>query len=255
MTELRPGRPALWANSEDAVNTTSDEALQEWPSTTYLGSLAPESRAMLLALGRRRVISDGQIFITMGDESQEVFVILHGVARVESPDAQGRLQVVDFQVRGDTIGVAAAMRHSPRSATVRATGEFVAIEIPGEDFIKFLMDNPPAHFALTQVMLARDERRKTYRLDTNQYDALTLVTRTLIELADRHGTSTEHGIDLDPIIAQTDLAPLSGVSESAVHKALHTLRTEGVMGRGRLRLTITDIDALRRQGNPPPKAP
>ncbi|MBO3744543.1 Crp/Fnr family transcriptional regulator [Streptosporangiaceae bacterium NEAU-GS5] len=233
------------------VPSSREASAKEWPPNTYLGAITDEARKALLSLGRRRVFSDGQVFITVGDQSTDVYVILQGMARVESLDVEGRLQVVDFQVLGDTVGVAAAIRHMPRSATVKATGSFVAIEIPGDVFIQFLLDNPLAHLALTRMMLARADRRKNYRLDANQYDALTIVARTLVDLAESYGTATDEGVGLDAIISQTDLAPLSGWSESAVNKALHTLRNEGAIGRGRLRLTIIDMDVLFRLGQIP----
>lgn len=222
--------------------------ITSWPPQSYLGLLPEETRQALLDLGIRRVFSPGQVFVTQGDQAREIFVIVEGVVRVESVDANGDSKLIDIQARGDTVGEMAALEGALRSASVSAAQRVVAIEIAADDFLRFAENDSAAARGMMRMLSFRQRFRMRQTLDFNQYDAGTRLARTLAALAEKCGVRTHEGISLDEVITQADLAPLVGASEPGIHKALRPLREEGIVETGRRRLTIRDLDALRRMG-------
>jgi CRP-like cAMP-binding protein len=219
-----------------------------WPPQSYLGLLPEETRQALLDLGIRRVFSPGQVFVTQGDLAREIFVIVEGVVRVESVDANRASKLIDIQARGDTVGEMAALEGAARSASVSAAQKVVAIEISADDFLRFAENDSAAARGMMRMLSIRQRVRMHQTLDFNQYDAGTRLARTLVALAEKCGVRTDEGISLDEVITQADLAPLVGASEPGIHKALRPLREDRIVETGRRRLMIRDLDALRRLG-------
>jgi len=69
-----------------------------------------------------------------------------------------------------------------------------------------------------------------------------------VELAERYGHATEHGVRIDLPITQEELASWVGSSREGVNKALHTLRNRRWVKNERRSITVLDMDALRRRG-------
>ena len=69
----------------------------------------------------------------------------------------------------------------------------------------------------------------------------------MIELADRFGEPDDGRIEIALPLSQEELAAWAGASREAVSKALQLLRSLGIVETGRRRITVLDIDALRRR--------
>ncbi len=72
------------------------------------------------------------------------------------------------------------------------------------------------------------------------------VARQLIALAEEHGVPAQDGIAIGLPITQEELASWTGASREAVAEALHALRELGWIRTDRKRITLLQVDALRR---------
>jgi CRP-like cAMP-binding protein len=73
------------------------------------------------------------------------------------------------------------------------------------------------------------------------------LAQRLLELSERFGSEREDGIEIRLPLSQEELANWVGASREAVSKAFQLLRTLAVVETGRRRVTVRDVDALRRQ--------
>jgi CRP/FNR family transcriptional regulator, cyclic AMP receptor protein len=85
------------------------------------------------------------------------------------------------------------------------------------------------------------------RIEFAASQTLTRVAIRLVELAHRYGEPSDGEVVIDLPISQEELAGWTGSSREAVAKALHTLREMGLIVTDRRRITVTDLDGLRRQ--------
>src|SRR5690242_692041 len=77
--------------------------------------------------------------------------------------------------------------------------------------------------------------------------SLARVSSRVLELAERFGEVRGDGtIEVPLPISQEDLASWSASSRESTARALRTLRELGRIETHRLRLTVLDVDALRR---------
>lgn len=87
-----------------------------------------EQSAGTLARGSRRVaFTDGELLVTAGEQSTDLYVLLEGAANVEL----GGIVVERLRV-GEVFGEIGLLSGSPRAASVRAEGRVIALRIPAE---------------------------------------------------------------------------------------------------------------------------
>jgi len=101
------------------------------------------SKLKLLAFTSESLaFDDGESLCRAGDLADCAYVIMSGEVEIlgETPDGAE----VIFGVRGanELIGEMAVVTNSPRSASVRALGEVVAMRIMDEALLKLLSENP-----------------------------------------------------------------------------------------------------------------
>jgi CRP-like cAMP-binding protein len=115
------------------------------------------------------------------------------------------------------------------------------------EFTAYLDENP----RVTRVLLSstlqklRDSDRK--RVEFGVYDTEGRVARRLVELAGEYGHEAGGRVSIDLPLTQQELAGWTCASREAVSKALGSLRACGWVATDRRRVTVIDLDALRRR--------
>ncbi|MFI0485204.1 cyclic nucleotide-binding domain-containing protein [Actinomadura sp. 9N215] len=139
-----------------------------YDETTFWGSLTPDERRTLLALGRRHVYRKEDVLCCEGGPATEVIVILSGWTRVwvdeDTPDAGGAAgsagqRTLAFRGAGELIGERAALMVKDRSANVTAEDDVQALLIAPRDFALFLDAHPRVRAVLEQQVYRRQVER------------------------------------------------------------------------------------------------
>ena len=100
------------------------------------------SKLKLLAFTSESLtFDDGEKLCSTGDPADCAYVIMSGEVEILVQTDEGEAPI---SVRGqnELIGEMAVITNSPRSASMRAKGEVVAMRIMNEAFIKLLCENP-----------------------------------------------------------------------------------------------------------------
>ena len=87
------------------------------PSAAQLQAISDEFVRQLASLGRLRSYPKNTVFITEGDSSDSVFVLLTGKVKVFVSDTEGHEMILDTQGPGEYVGEM-ALDGKPRSASV-----------------------------------------------------------------------------------------------------------------------------------------
>lgn len=116
------------------------------------------ARLKLLAFTSERVtFAPGQRFFSQGDAGDAAYVILDGKAQVLLETPNGPFKVAEFG-RNDLIGEMAVLADTPRSATVMAEGDVIALRIDRRVFIELLSQFPQMAIAVMRELAKRLER-------------------------------------------------------------------------------------------------
>jgi CRP/FNR family transcriptional regulator, cyclic AMP receptor protein len=212
----------------------------------FLGALGTADREALLAAGARRRYHRGEVIYREHDDAGGALVLLEGHVTASTSDAEGREVILGMAGPGDLVGELSALRGTPRSATVTAREDVVALALPGADFRHFLRTAPEAAVFVLDTVVERLQVADAHRLELASLDVVARVSRRLLELSERVGEANADGA-VDVAVTQEELAAWAGASRESVSKALHVLRTLGCVETGRRRIAVLDEAALRRR--------
>jgi len=214
-------------------------------SGELLSLLTDDEIAALRAAGRPRRWDRGATVMSEGDTSDWVLVLTEGRVKVSSHTTAGTEVVLAVRGPGGLIGEMSAIDGSPRSATVTALEPISGILV--SDFPGFLQQHGRIAVLLMRIVTGRLRDSDRKRIEYGAFDTTGRVATRLIELAERYGEQTSAGVRVALPLSQDELAGWTGASREAVSKALRSLRDRGLIETGRRRVTIHDLEGLRKR--------
>jgi CRP-like cAMP-binding protein len=214
----------------------------------FLASLSDEDADALRTAGVRRTYRGHVTLVHQDDDAGPVVVLLGGRAKIAVTEG-GREAILGVVGPGELIGELAAIEGSPRSTTVTTLEPVDALVIPRLDFVGLLNRRPRIALAILRVVARRLRYADSQRAQYATLDVAGRLAQRLLELSERFGDEKAGGIEIRLPLSQEELASWVGASREAVSKAFQLLRTLGIVETGRRRVTVLDLEALRRQAH------
>jgi CRP/FNR family transcriptional regulator, cyclic AMP receptor protein len=212
-----------------------------------MASLAPDAARDLVQRGIARRYRKGHAIFHQGETSDHVVVLRSGRVKISTVTADGKEVVLAFRGPGDLLGELSALDGESRSASVHAIEPVEAIAVPAAEFQAFIAAHAEVALLLLRMLNRRLRDADRKRVEFGAHDTVGRVAARLVELAERYGEPTTDGIAIALPLSQEELAGWTGSSREAVSKALHSMRAAGWVRTERRRLTVLDMDALRRR--------
>jgi len=176
----------------------------------------------LAALGRVRSYPRHTVFITEGDSSDSVFVILTGKVKIFIADTEGHEMILDTQGPGDYVGEM-ALDGKPRSASVMTLEPSTFSVVPRDPLLEEIRRRP--EFALEIIGRIIDRAR----LATNSVKDLALldvygrVARLLLNMA----VEKDGKLLIPEKLTQQEIAERVGASRDMVSRIFRDLTAGG----------------------------
>ena len=115
------------------------------------------AKLKLLAFASERIsFKPGQDMFCQGDAGDAAFIVVAGSADVLVETPGGALKVAELS-RNDIIGEIAILCDVPRTATVRAAGELIALKISKDLFFRMVTDFPDMGIEIMRSLAHRLE--------------------------------------------------------------------------------------------------
>jgi CRP/FNR family transcriptional regulator, cyclic AMP receptor protein len=205
----------------------------ESPSAAQLTAIADPFVRELAALGRLRSYPKNTVFITEGDSSDSVFVILSGRVKVFLSDTEGHEMILDTQGPGEYVGEM-ALDGKPRSASVM-TLEPTAFAVVARDPIRDEIRRNP-DFALDMISKIIDRARLATSSvrDLALLDVYGRVARLLLNMAVDHNGKLE----IPEKLTQQEIAERVGASRDMVSRIFRDLTAGGYISVESRHITI-----------------
>ncbi|GAA1503789.1 Crp/Fnr family transcriptional regulator [Sphaerisporangium rubeum] len=211
----------------------------------FLALLSEDEVADLREIGRLRRWDRGATLMSEGDTSDWALVLTSGRVKVSSHTANGNEVVLAIRGPGSLLGDMSVISGEPRSGTVTALEPVEGYVV--RDFAGFLNDHGRVAVLLLKLVVGRLRDSDRKRVEYGAFDTTGRVATRLVELAERFGEPSGAAVKIALPLSQDELAGWTGASREAVSKALRTLRDRGLIETGRRRVTIHDLQALRRR--------
>ena len=192
------------------------------PSAAQLQGISDPFVRQLATLGRLRTYPKNTVFITEGDSSDSVFVVLTGKVKVFISDTEGHEMILDTQGPGEYVGEM-ALDGNPRSASVM-TLEPSTFAVVARDPIREAIRQDP-DFALDMISKIIDRAR----LATNSVKDLALldvygrVARLLLNMS----VEKDGKLLIPDKLTQQEIAERVGASRDMVSRIFRDLTAGG----------------------------
>jgi CRP/FNR family transcriptional regulator, cyclic AMP receptor protein len=214
---------------------------------TFAALLEPEQWSRLQELGHTVRFPARAVLMSEREESDLVMILLGGHVKTTLVGDGGREALLSFRDPGDVLGELSAIDGEPRVATVTAIDPVTAIVVPAPLFRRHLESTPRVAVVLLAVVTRRFREATLLRVQFGSSDTIGRLAARLVELADRYGTLTEHGILITLALSQEELGAWAGASRAGLANALRTLRELGWVATQRRRILVLDIESLRER--------
>lgn len=192
------------------------------PSAAQLNAIPDAFVRDLAGLGRVRSYPRHTVFITEGDSSDSVFVILSGKVKIFISDTEGHEMILDTQGPGDYVGEM-ALDGKPRSASVMTLEPSTFSVVQREPLLEAIRRKPD--FALEIIARIIDRAR----LATNSVKDLALldvygrVARLLLNMA----VEKDGKLLIPEKLTQQEIAERVGASRDMVSRIFRDLTAGG----------------------------
>jgi CRP-like cAMP-binding protein len=209
--------------------------------------LSVDQLAPLAAVATTRRIARGEAVCRVGDDADEIYVVVSGEVKDTVVDADGNEVVQFLHGPGMTFGEPGffAVDHR-RIVEAVATEPTVLVRLGRRELEPFMALYATIKDRVLEK-LASNQRWQTMMIASLATKPLTdrLVLR-LLELVDS-SPERRAGLSITPKVSQTTLAAMIGVSRENVNRALATLMTSGAIRQEKGRYILVDEEGLRRQ--------
>ncbi|MEL6979129.1 MAG: Crp/Fnr family transcriptional regulator [Pseudomonadota bacterium] len=205
----------------------------------WAARLPHETRAALLAALRPRLYRRGEALFRQGEAAAHFCCLLEGELEVSTVTPTGRAHVLTHLFPVRWFAEMSFLDGLPRSHSVVATRESLVAAAPRAKVLR-LMETHDALYRGMVGILCENMRLLFMRVDEFQKRSVeALAANTLLNyVPDARAGAVE--------ISQTTLASLIGASRQSVNACLSRWERAGVVARSYRRITVTDLDALRR---------
>ncbi len=231
----------------DQVARLPSIGVSGFPPGSFLGQLAEDDLAALLAAGRPATHRPGELILHEGGAPSVVLAVLGGTVKLTKVSTAGREVVLELRGGGEIVGELGAIDGEPRSASVVALDAVEVQAIPAAAFAALVRSSSGLSTVLIATLVQRLRASAGRQLELGSTDSLGRVCQRLAELAESHGETTPDGVLVLRAISQQELADWCGISRDGVVRALTELRRLGWVETGRQRLLLRDLDMLRER--------
>jgi CRP/FNR family cyclic AMP-dependent transcriptional regulator len=208
------------------------------------GQAAPASLAAALsAAGQLLHARPGQLLLSAGTRSDDVYLVRSGTIRVTLYSGDGREVIIRDQGRGNFFGELAAVDGGRRSTSIVAVAQSQLLVVPAAQFRSLIAATPESAlwFAAHLVERVRSLTERVFELST--LNVRSRLHSQLLRLCADAGVNENRAM-LDPAPTHEVLATMIGTHREAVTRELRDLATRGIVKRGRKRIEVRDVALL-----------
>jgi CRP/FNR family cyclic AMP-dependent transcriptional regulator len=204
--------------------------------TQLFSELAPDDARVLTEHSIIRTYPRNAILVSEGDETDSLYVLISGKAKVFVSDENGKEMLLSLLGPGEYFGELALLDECPRSASVMTLTPCKVSMISKSDFHRCLANHPQIALNLIRALTRRVRSLTENVKNLALLDVYGRVARTLLNLAEeRDGKRV-----IEQKLTHQDIANMVGSSREMVTRIFKDLTTGGYITLKDHRITINE---------------
>ena len=228
------------------------------PDLGLLSELPPAEQRAVISRMHRHTYGAGEIICHEGDLADTMHFVVEGRVVARRASEAGDVHAYSLMGPGQAFGELGMIRAGRRrTVTIEAIERTVTMTLAYADFERLCAGHPEVNRLLLRLLVARIDRLTDALMEALHAPAEQRVIRRLVNLCGVYSTPAQRSSPVTVSLNQTGLAELAGVTRPTANRVLRRLEAEGVVELHRGRITVHDLQALRRAaGTPhPPSRP
>lgn len=211
--------------------------------------LSSLERDVLERLTRDAVdVGPGQDLVREGDALGSVFIVLQGYACRYKLLPDARRQITAYLIPGDFSGLH-LLFPDRMDYSVGTLSACTVAQVPHETMSALMKEHPGIAGAMRRAAFADEAVLNEWVVNIGRRTSYERLAHLFYELLIRHravGLAQEDGYDFP--LTQVDLGDTMALSTVHVNRTLQALRSDGLIGLGRRRLDVLDVERLKSIG-------
>ena len=209
----------------------------------------PTDLESLAAKLRRRSFQRGEVIFHQDDPGDRLHFIATGLVKISIVSREGRENDITLLGIGDCFGEMSVLDGGLRSATAVAVEPTETMTLSRDDFLSFVKDHSQVALQIIVLMVRRLRAMDELIGDMVFLDVPTRVAKKLLELVRTYHEEEDSVSPKTVPLGQEELSRLVGSSRETVSRALKTYRRMGFLTTSHRRITITDLDGLKKMAD------
>jgi len=197
----------------------------EAPSAAQVAAIPDPFVQKLASLGRLRTYPKNTVFITEGDSSDSVFVVLHGKVKVFVADTEGHEMTLDTHGPGEYVGEM-ALDGNPRSASCMTLEPTTFSVVQRDPIREAIRANPDFALDMIAKVINRARLATTNVKHLALLDVYGRVARLLLNMATVEVPGGSK-LQIPEKITQQEIAERVGASRDMVSRIFRDLTLGG----------------------------
>lgn len=195
---------------------------------------------------QQRHYAAGAVVFSEGDPGNALFIIEQGEVRIWVMSPTGQPLTLDTLYDTDPFGGLSLLDGERRSATATVVRDTDVIVLYRDDFMQLIHTEQTALGAVLHNLADMVRSMNRRLVDAVNSSPAVIVSKVLLEYAERHGVPSEvGGVLIQHPLSIADIASLTGLYGQEVERVMEAFQYERVLERGPEYWTVLRLDDLR----------
>ena len=201
------------------------EVIKELATIGFFDEVVLKGQANLIDSVSSRTYEAGEVLYQHDEDSKILFIVRHGLVKLQTYLPNGRTRIVRMHKRGSLIGLNGLMDHS-HDHTAIAVDEVSVFLIPHTELIRWKEREPQLYAQLMEKWYEYLNYADTWITDFSTGNIKGRVARLLLFLA-RFETDT--GPQVVELLTTDEMSDILGVTPESVSRVVAEFKREGLL--------------------------
>ncbi len=192
-----------------------------------LSLLQEDQRKDIFQLAHFLRYQAGQTVFQQGEPASNMYVCCSGQLKIVGRLEDGHKRVLRLVRFGECFGEEVLGSDRIHKVFAEAMVPTMVCLLPKHALLRILQSNPQVYIRLTEQLIDQLHQLQESIMLTNFASSKDRVTHALRFLCQKYGNETEHGIEIDLVLKEKDLAELAGVPLETVSRYLSPYKKKG----------------------------